>query len=49
MSSAESQPDVVCASHKGLMSGALSALGSELEVEGLDVFVPPDLCVARLG
>ena len=46
---AESQPEVVCAVHKGLMSGALSALGSELEVQGLDVFVRPDLCVARLG
>jgi predicted ArsR family transcriptional regulator len=46
---AESQPEVVCAVHKGLMSGALSALGSELEVEGLDVFVRPDLCVARLA
>jgi predicted ArsR family transcriptional regulator len=46
---AESQPEVVCAVHKGLVSGALSALGSELEVEGLDVFVRPDLCVARLA
>jgi predicted ArsR family transcriptional regulator len=46
---AESQPEVVCAVHKGLMSGALSALGSELEVDGLDVFVRPDLCVARLA
>ena len=45
---AESQPEVVCAVHQGLMSGALGALGSELEVEGLDVFVRPDLCVARL-
>ena len=46
---AESQPEVVCAVHQGLMSGALSALGSQLEVEGLDVFVRPDLCVARLA
>ncbi len=46
---AESQPQVVCAVHEGLISGALSALGSELEVEGLDVFVRPDLCVARLA
>jgi predicted ArsR family transcriptional regulator len=46
---AESQPEVVCAVHKGLITGALSALGSELEVEGLDVFVRPDLCVARLA
>ena len=46
---AESQPEVVCAVHKGLVTGALSALGSDLEVEGLDVFVRPDLCVARLA
>jgi predicted ArsR family transcriptional regulator len=46
---AESQPEVVCAVHRGLMSGALSARGSDLEVEGLDVFVRPDLCVARLA
>lgn len=46
---AESQPEVVCAVHKGLISGALSSLGSELEVDGLDVFVRPDLCVARLA
>jgi predicted ArsR family transcriptional regulator len=45
---AESQPEVVCAVHKGLITGALSALGSDLEVEQLDVFVRPDLCVARL-
>ena len=46
---AESQPEVVCAVHKGLITGALSALGSDLEVEELDVFVRPDLCVARLA
>ena len=46
---AESQPEVVCAVHQGLITGALSALGSDLEVEQLDVFVRPDLCVARLG
>ena len=46
---AESQPEVVCAVHKGLITGALSALDSDLEVEGLDVFVRPALCVARLA
>lgn len=46
---AETHPDVVCAVHKGLISGGLSALGSDLDVEGLDVFVEPDLCVARLA
>ena len=46
---AEQYPEVVCAVHRGLISGALDELGSELDVEGLDVFVEPDLCVARLG
>jgi predicted ArsR family transcriptional regulator len=46
---AEQHPEVVCAVHRGLISGALDELGSELDVEGLDVFVEPDLCVARLG
>lgn len=45
---AETHPEVVCAVHRGLISGALDELGSQLEVEGLDVFVEPDLCVARL-
>jgi predicted ArsR family transcriptional regulator len=45
---AETNPGVVCAVHRGLMAGALEELGSGLRVEGLDVFVRPDLCVARL-
>jgi predicted ArsR family transcriptional regulator len=45
---AESQPEIVCAVHRGLISGALGELGSDLEVEELDVFVRPDLCIARL-
>jgi predicted ArsR family transcriptional regulator len=45
---AEQHPDVVCAVHRGMISGALEELGSDLEVDGLDVFVRPDLCVARL-
>lgn len=45
---AETNPGVVCSVHRGLMAGALEELGSDLEVEGLDVFVRPDLCVARL-
>jgi predicted ArsR family transcriptional regulator len=45
---AESQPEVVCAVHRGLISGALGELGSTLEVDELDVFVQPDLCIARL-
>jgi predicted ArsR family transcriptional regulator len=46
---AEANPALVCGVHKGLVSGALEELGSDLRVEGLDVFVRPDLCVARLG
>jgi predicted ArsR family transcriptional regulator len=46
---AETNPGIVCSVHRGLMAGALEELGSDLEVEGLDVFVRPDLCVARLG
>ena len=45
---AETNPGVVCSVHRGLMAGALEELGSDFEVEGLDVFVRPDLCVARL-
>jgi predicted ArsR family transcriptional regulator len=46
---AEAQPEIVCAVHRGLISGALEELGSELEVEGLDVFAEPNLCVAHLA
>jgi predicted ArsR family transcriptional regulator len=46
---AEAQPDVVCAVHKGLMSGAFDVLGGDVDVESLEVFVEPDLCGARLG
>jgi predicted ArsR family transcriptional regulator len=46
---AEAQPEIVCAVHKGLISGALEELGSQLEVKGLDVLVEPNLCVVRLG
>jgi predicted ArsR family transcriptional regulator len=45
---AETNPAIVCGVHRGLVSGALAELGSDLDVEGLDVFVRPDLCVARL-
>ncbi|HEX3455110.1 MAG TPA: helix-turn-helix domain-containing protein [Gaiellaceae bacterium] len=46
---AEQHPQVVCAVHRGLISGALDELGSDLEVGELSVFVEPDLCVARLA
>jgi predicted ArsR family transcriptional regulator len=45
---AETNPEIVCGVHRGLMAGALEALGSDLEVGGLDVFVQPDLCIAHL-
>jgi predicted ArsR family transcriptional regulator len=45
---AETRPQIVCAAHRGLIAGALAGLGSGLAVDGLDVFVEPDLCVARL-
>ncbi len=46
---AETNPEIVCGVHSGLVAGALEEIGSDLEVEGLDVFVRPDLCVARLA
>ena len=45
---AEAHPDVVCGVHKGLISGALAELGSELEVGDLEIFPQPDVCIARL-
>jgi predicted ArsR family transcriptional regulator len=46
---AEQTPEIVCGVHRGIVSGALAELGSDLEVDRLDVFVRPDLCVARLA
>lgn len=46
---AETNPQVVCAVHKGLIDGALDELGSDLRVEALDVFVEPDVCLVRLS
>ncbi len=45
---AEIAPGIVCAVHLGLISGALGELGSSLDVERLDPFVEPELCIARL-
>jgi predicted ArsR family transcriptional regulator len=45
---AEANTDIVCGIHLGLMAGAFEELGGDLQVEGLDVFVRPDLCVARM-
>jgi len=46
---AQSGQGIVCAVHQGLISGALEELRSSLEVERLEPFVEPELCVARLG
>lgn len=40
--------DVVCALHLGLMQGALAELRSPWQATGLDPFVEPTLCVARI-
>jgi len=45
---AESHPNVVCAVHRGLVSGALEELGADLEVDELQVFPQPGACVLRL-
>jgi predicted ArsR family transcriptional regulator len=44
----ELAPGIVCAVHLGLVDGALTELGSSREVERLDPFVEPELCIARL-
>jgi len=45
----ETSDGIACAVHRGLIAGALAELRSTLEVEQLDPFVEPRLCVARLG
>lgn len=45
---AERHRDVVCSVHLGLMRGMLGELDAPLEVQKLDAFVEPDLCVAHL-
>lgn len=46
---AERYPRVVCSFHGGLIEGALDELGSDLGLEGLEAWVTPFTCVARLG
>jgi predicted ArsR family transcriptional regulator len=46
---AENAPEVVCAVHRGLISGALAELGRSLALWRLEVFPRPDLCVAHLA
>ena len=45
---AESNQQVVCAVHLGMLKGALAEMGAPLEATGLDPFVEPALCVAHL-
>jgi len=46
---AEQDSRVVCTVHLGLMRGMLTELDAPLDVTGLDPFVEPQLCVARLA
>ena len=46
---AERHQDVICSLHLGLMRGALDRMRSPLTADGLDPFVEPSLCVARLA
>jgi predicted ArsR family transcriptional regulator len=45
---AESHPEVICSAHRGLVSGALDEIGGGLEVDELEIFPQPDVCVLRL-
>jgi predicted ArsR family transcriptional regulator len=46
---AETRPDVVCSVHRGLVSGALDGLGSDLRVTRLEILPRPGVCAIRLG
>ncbi len=43
------QSTVVCSMHLGLMQGAMQAWGASVQVDSLDPFVEPDLCLAHLS
>jgi predicted ArsR family transcriptional regulator len=45
---AESNREVACAVHLGMLKGALAAMGAPLEAARLEPFVEPNLCVAHL-
>jgi len=38
----------VCQMHRDLLTGFFEELAADVQVEGLDIFVRPDLCVAHL-
>ena len=46
---ARNYPEVTCSIHLGLMNGLLAELEAPLEVDRLDPFVEPALCVASLS
>lgn len=46
---AQDYQEVVCSIHLGLMNGILAELDAPLEVDRLDPFVEPTLCVASLS
>jgi predicted ArsR family transcriptional regulator len=45
---AESNQEVVCSVHLGMLKGALAEMGAPIEAVGLEPFVEPNLCVAHL-
>jgi predicted ArsR family transcriptional regulator len=45
---AESNPEIVCTLHHGIVDGALEEMGSEQRVERLEPFAEPRLCIAHL-
>ncbi len=45
---AESQTEVVCQIHLGVMQGAMETCGAPVTVDRLEPFVEPDLCLAHL-
>ena len=45
---ASDAPQVICSLHHGIIDGALAASGANREVDRLDAFVEPMLCVAKL-
>lgn len=46
---AEAGSHIVCAAHRGMISRALSELGSSLTVADLEILPRPDACVLRLA
>jgi predicted ArsR family transcriptional regulator len=45
---AEKSPEVVCSLHLGLIRGALERMGAPEAHAGLEPFVQPDVCLARI-